>query len=90
MFPARRPSRLLFVLLLMLFHLLLGHTLHRALRHAATGTEVGPNGEHAEVKRCHRPDDIHDPHLLRMTSLIKGDHDGAGERKTERHPSDCV
>ena len=53
--------------------------MHGVLCHASTDAEVRPQSGHAEIEGSDRPDNIHDPHLLRVSHLVYGDGEGAEE-----------
>jgi hypothetical protein len=62
-----------------LLHLVFEHAMHGVLCYASTDAEVAPQGNHTEIERSDRPDNIHDPHLLRVSHLVYGDGKGANE-----------
>src|SRR5680860_212142 len=52
--------------------------------------EIGPYRQPGS-EQCHdRPDDVHNPHALRMTHLVNHDHSGRGEAENQRENGDEV
>src|SRR5271170_4805251 len=64
------------------------HAAHGGVADSLAETEISPEGEDAEVERGDGPDEVHDPHVLRMADLIDGDDDGAGDGYNDRYPGD--
>ena len=81
--PGRRAPGLLFLLLLVLLHLLLGHPFHGVPAHAPPFAEVSPEREDAEVESGDGPDDVHDPHLLRVLHLVDSNGESADKGDSE-------